>query len=344
MLKLSFSNCLKQSINKRPLLNNQKVLFNNQKSLIHTSNRLSLPRVNSFNSSYNNFNYNQSKSQFSTPQGKSQLVKAGLILAGGAVGIQFLNRETRQSPLSAFQTDYLNSTFAWLGGGIATVSGFAVAFHRMGWSYRLMTMSPLAFAGISLVGSIGSLWALRATDPQNKGQKTALFFLFNAAQAATLSPLMFFNPALLMRAGLLTAGSMGAVCYIGATAKSDKFLYLGTPLLGGLAVVALSSLAPLLPLGQLILLHQSILFTHPSTGTTALTIAESLSIYGGLAVFGGFTLYDTQRILAKARMIEQGYPARADPLNESISLELNFINIFTRILYILAGQQNNKRR
>ena len=43
-------------------------------------------------------------------------------------------------------------------------------------------------------------------------------------------------------------------------------------------------------------------------------------------------------------MIEQGYPARADPLNESISLELNFINIFTRILYILAGQQNNKRR
>lgn len=38
---------------------------------------------------------------------------------------------------------------------------------------------------------------------------------------------------------------MGAISYVGATAKTDQYLYLGGPLLGGLVVVALSSLAPM---------------------------------------------------------------------------------------------------
>jgi hypothetical protein len=51
---------------------------------------------------------------------------------------------------------------------------------------------------------------------------------------------------------------------------------MGGPLLAGITVVALSSLAPMaLPLG-----------------TRALAVTESISLYGGLAVFGGFVLYE----------------------------------------------------
>ena len=51
---------------------------------------------------------------------------------------------------------------------------------------------------------------------------------------------------------------------------------MGGPLLAGVTVVALSSLAPLaLPLG-----------------VRGLAIAESISLYGGLAIFGGFVLYE----------------------------------------------------
>lgn len=58
--------------------------------------------------------------------------------------------------------------------------------------------------------------------------------------------------------------------------RSDTYLYLGGPLLAGVTVVALSSLAPLaLPLGM-----------------RGLAITEALSLYGGLAVFGGFVLYE----------------------------------------------------
>jgi growth hormone-inducible transmembrane protein len=62
-----------------------------------------------------------------------------------------------------------------------------------------------------------------------------------------------------------------------------------------------------------------------------------------LAVFGGFTLYDIQKILAHARMAERGLMKR-DAVNESISLELDFINIFVRMVQILAMQQGGRRR
>jgi len=118
--------------------------------------------------------------------------------------------------------------------------------------------------------------------------------------------------------------------------RNDKYLTLGGPLLAGVTVVALSSLAPMIiPMG-----------------IRALTITESISLYGGLAVFGGFVLYEyvyirrhscadsqmafsfsTQKILKHARMAEQGLMT-VDPINESISLELDMINILFVTLFL----------
>lgn len=60
-------------------------------------------------------------------------------------------------------------------------------------------------------------------------------------------------------------------------------------------------------------------------------------------MFGGFTLYDVQKVLAHARMAERGM-VRKDVVNESISLELDFINIFVRMVQILAMQQGGRRK
>lgn len=157
-------------------------------------------------------------------------------------------------------------------------------------------------------------------------QKYAFWTAFNVAQAALLSPLMFMQPALLARAGLYTVGMMGSIAFVGATAKQEKYLYLGGPLLAGVAIVALSGLAPLVV---------------PATAARTLMISENIWLYGGLAVFGGFTLYDVQKVLQHARMAERGM-LRRDAVNESVSLELDFINIFIRMVQILGMQQRRK--
>nr|POE62970.1 growth hormone-inducible transmembrane protein [Quercus suber] len=238
------------------------------------------------------------------------------------------NRETREDGgMPPFERAYLNDTFLHTGLGIGIIGVAARALHMNGWSYRLMSANPWLVLGVGLVGSIGTMMGCRATSPDNYVVKYGLWAAFNVTQAALLSPLMFFSPAILARAGLYTVGMMGSIAFVGATAKQEKYLYLGGPLLAGVAIVALSGLAPLV---------------IPATAARTLMFTENIWLYGGLAVFGGFTLYDIQKILAHARMAERGLIPK-DPVNESISLELDFINIFVRMVQILAMQQGRRK-
>jgi len=245
---------------------------------------------------------------------------AGTIVATNV----FLNRETRDG-LSAAERSYLNESFQYTGGGLLFTALAARSFFRSGAAVRIMSANPWLVIGVSLVGSIGTMWGAMSVSPERPLLKHALWLGFNGFQAATLSPLFFLSPALLGRAALYTFGVFGSLSYVGATAKNDTYLYMGGPLLAGVTVVALSALAPLaLPLGM-----------------RGLAISEAVSLYGGLAVFSGCVLYDTQKILYNARMAETGAITR-DPIRESIALELDAINIFIRLVQILArhGNQN----
>lgn len=258
-----------------------------------------------------------------------RLIYGGAIFGGTLLAINLIfNRETREDGgMPPFERQYLNDTFLHTGLGIGIIGIAARALHMSGWSYRLMSANPWLVLGVGLVGSIGSMMACYATPPENYVAKYGFFTAFNLTQAALLSPMLFFSPAILARAGLYTVGMMGSIAFVGATAKTDKYLYLGGPLLAGVAIVALSGLAPLV---------------IPATAARTLMWTENIWLYGGLAVFGGFTLYDVQKILNHARMAERGL-MKKDAVNESISLELDFINIFVRMVQILAMQQGRRK-
>ncbi|KAE8146442.1 inhibitor of apoptosis-promoting Bax1-domain-containing protein [Aspergillus avenaceus] len=260
----------------------------------------------------------------------TQRLLYGAAIVGGTILATNLifNRETREDGgMPPYERSYLNDTFLHTGLGIGIIGIAARALHMNGWSYRLMAMNPWLVAGLGLVGSIGTMYGTFYTSPDNYLAKYGLWTAFNVTQAALLSPLMFMHPALLARAGLYTVGMMGSIAFVGATAKQDKYLYLGAPLLAGVTIVALSGLAPLV---------------LPVTATRTLMWSEKIWLYGGLAVFGGFTLYDVQKVLHHARLAERGY-VRRDVVNESISLELDFINIFVRMVQILAMQRQNRK-
>ncbi|PKI86030.1 hypothetical protein MVES1_000140 [Malassezia vespertilionis] len=248
------------------------------------------------------------------------------IVVGTAIGANlFFNRDKR-GQLSMIESNYLNSTFTYLGGGLTLTGATAYLLHRSGFAARIMLANPWLVLGVGLVTSIASMLGAQALPPGHPG-KVPCWILFNISQGAALSPLLFLNPALLARAGLYTAGVMGSLCYVGATAKEDKYLYLGGPLLAGVTVVALTAFAPLV---------------LPRTMTRTLIASEAICLYGGLAVFGAFVLWDTQKILQHARMVQAGM-LRPDPLSESIGLELDFINIFTRIVQILAMRDQRRK-
>ncbi|ERF72567.1 hypothetical protein EPUS_02849 [Endocarpon pusillum Z07020] len=254
-----------------------------------------------------------------------KLLYGAAILGGTIVATNLIfNRETREDGgMPPFEREYLNQTFMHTGLGIGIIGITAKALHSSGWSYRLMATNPwiVVIGGLAL--SIGTMYGTFNTAPDNYIQKYALWTGFNATQAAILSPLMFMSPALLARAGIYTLGMMGSIAFVGATAKQEKYLYLGGPLLAGVAIVAISGFAPLV---------------LPATAVRTLMWSEKIWLYGGLAVFGGFTLYDVQKILQHARMAERGM-VRKDVVNESISLELDFLNIFIRMVQILGMQR-----
>lgn len=197
-----------------------------------------------------------------------RLIYGGAIFGGTLVAINLIfNRDTREDGgMPPFERAYLNDTFLHTGLGIGIIGIAARALHTSGWSYRLMSANPWLVLGIGLVGSIGTMIGCRATPPENYVVKYGLFTAFNLTQAALLSPMLFFSPAILARAGLYTVGMMGSIAFVGATAKQEKYLYLGGPLLAGVAIVALSGLAPLV---------------LPVTATRTLMFTENLWLYGG---------------------------------------------------------------
>jgi FtsH-binding integral membrane protein len=130
-----------------------------------------------------------------------------------------------------------------------------------------------------------------------------------------MSPVLFISPAILARAGLYTFGLMASIAFVGATAKNDMYLCLGGPVLSGAAIVVLSGIAP----------HML-----PAAATSALTLSHAVLLYGGLVVTSGFVFCETQRILDN----ERGW--NYDPVASAVLFELDFLNLFIRIVELLC--------
>ncbi|EJU00195.1 hypothetical protein DACRYDRAFT_81109 [Dacryopinax primogenitus] len=319
---------LRVASHSRPLLTPQfRTFLSSSRPLLRPTVKASKPLIASLTARRFASNYGSSTVTPLQPISWTRIGSTVLLVAGGIIATNFLlNRHTRGA-YSEAERSFLNHTFWYVGGGLTLTAGLARYLHSTGFSLRLMAANPWLVLGLGLVGSIGTMMGTLWTSPDNTLLKHTFFTAFQACQAATLSPIFFlFPPAIIARAALYTVGMVAALAYIGGTAKNDQYLYMGGPLLAGLVIVALSSLAPMV---------------LPATAMRTLALTEAVSLYGGLAVFGGFVLFDTQKILAHARLAEAGRIKR-DPIAESISLELDFINIFIRMLQILGMQQRKK--
>ncbi|KAH8289721.1 hypothetical protein KR054_009991 [Drosophila jambulina] len=218
--------------------------------------------------------------------------------------------------------DRIQSTYAFFGGSCLLTAASAAAVFR---SHRLLQLASrggllATFASLALV--IGSGAVARSIEYQpGLGAKHLAWAVHCAILGAVIAPLCFVGGPILTRAALYTGGIVGGLSTIAACAPSDKFLYMGGPLAIGLGVVFASSLASM---------------WLPPTTMLGAGLA-SMSLYGGLVLFSGFLLYDTQRMVRKAEVYPQYGYAPFDPINASMSIYMDVLNIFIRIVSILSG-------
>jgi FtsH-binding integral membrane protein len=159
------------------------------------------------------------------------------------------------------------------------------------------------------------------------GAKQIAWIVHSAVVGSIIAPLTLLGGPLLIRAACYTAGVVGGLSTLAVCAPSDKFLYMGGPLAMGLGVVFVSSIGSM--------------FLPPTTVLGA--GLYSIAMYGGLVLFGAFLLYDTQKIIHRAETHPVYAAQPYDPVNNSVGIYLDTVNIFIRIAMILAGGGNRRK-
>ncbi|XP_050481763.1 growth hormone-inducible transmembrane protein-like [Bombus huntii] len=227
--------------------------------------------------------------------------------------------------------DRIKTTYMYLGASIVS-STVAAALclrsptmmnlvMRQGWVAMLVTLASVWGSGILL-----------QTIPYKEGfgAKQIAWLIHTGTVGAFLAPLYLLGGPLVLRAAWYTAGVVGGLSVVAVCAPNEKFLNMGGPLAICLGFVFASSVGSM--------------FLPP---TTALGSGlYSISLYGGLVLFSMLLLYDTQRIIKQAETYPTyDYLTRPyDPINNAISVYMDAVNIFVRILTMLANGGSKRQK
>merc|ERR1719245_1758182 len=219
--------------------------------------------------------------------------------------------------------DRIRDTYMYFGASVAATAGTAVAAFRTPAVMNLVSRGGLLAMGVSIAAMIGSSMVARSIPySPGLGTKQLAWLAHCAVIGAVVAPICLLGGPVLTRAAWYTAGMVSGLSTVAVCAPSDKFLAMGGPLAMGLGVVFMASIGSA--------------FLPPATAMGA--GLYSVAMYGGLILFGAFLLYDTQKIINKAERHPAGYGAPPfDPVNASMSIYMDTINIFIRIAQLLAG-------
>lgn len=280
------------------------------------------------------------KERIMAPAGEGAFTAGrGLVAAASGIGLAMLgfygiglSNETGVLENSVLWPDYVRArvrdTYLYFGGGIGLTAASALAVSRNAKLMNMMTKNSLLAIGATFAAVIGTNIVCHSI-PYKKGfgAKQLAWMAHAGVLGAVVAPLAFLGGPILIRAAWLTAGVVGGLSTIAVCAPSEKFLTMGAPLACGLGLVLASSIAGA--------------FLPPTTALGA--GLYSISVYGGLVLFGMFLLYDTQKIMKRAETHPPYGVQPFDPVNASLGIYADTLNIFIRIAMILAGGGGRKK-
>lgn len=211
---------------------------------------------------------------------------------------------------------YLWMAFALVITGIVA---FGVA-NTPSLAYMILG-SKVAFWGI-IIAEFALVWYISARiGSLSLSTATVLFVLYSALNGAVLSIIFFaYSTTVITKVFLITAGTFSIMAFIGYQTKSDLTS------LGKMLFMALIGL---------IVATGVNLFMHSST-------MDMLICYAGVIIFVGLTAYDSHVIKGMlAECADDGEDAQKLAILGSLTLYLDFINLFLYLLRIFGGRSND---
>ncbi|XP_065212474.1 growth hormone-inducible transmembrane protein-like [Planococcus citri] len=225
--------------------------------------------------------------------------------------------------------DRVRATYLYFGSSIVVTVASAVATFKTPSLLNIASKGSLLALGATLAALMGTgLFTMSLDYSPTFDMKHVGWLAHSALVGAICAPLAFMGGAAVVRAMWYTAATIGSLSAIAMCAPSDRFLYIGGPLAAGLGLVFMSSIGTLF---------------IPATTALGSGMA-SFTLYGGLLVFCGLFLYDTQRIVHRAET-HPVYGSKAfDPINASISIYMDTVNIFIRMVQIFGNASGGRKK
>jgi len=202
---------------------------------------------------------------------------------------------------------YTSLALTTLAAGVGAFAFFVTAFHG---------------AFLAVIGSFILLFALAATPHTKENVKKRLGMLcgFGFCTGFSMGPLLSavidINPSIIPTAFLGTCVIFASLSLAALYAERRAMLFLGGFLMSGLSMMIM------------------LLFVNIFIGSY---LVMQFELYFGLLLFCGFVLFDTQLIVEKFNL------GNDDFIWHSLDLFLDFVNIFRRLLIILASKEKKRK-
>lgn len=234
---------------------------------------------------------------------------------------KIINVYSDASRASAFPA-LMRKVYLWMTMGLA-MTGLSALYIAGDPSWvQAVYGNKLVFWAL-IIGELALVWSLSARIMRMSFATAGVMFAaYSLLNGVTLSYIFLaFDSALIMTAFFVTAGMFGALTLLGFVVKKD-LSGIGRFLMMALVGIIIASVVN-------IFLQSSTLYWAVS--------------YIGVLLFSGLTVYDTQKLkqLFYQYGSEQNEGTMKLALLGSLTLYLDFINLFLFILRILGGGNRN---
>jgi len=228
----------------------------------------------------------------------------------------------RNSGWPQYIKDRISATYGYFGSSLFITLCSAVSVASSPTLIRLkMKVNPtlVLFGAFSSIISCGSLVRSFPYMEDHLDKKHLAWVAYAGLLGAFVAPMILISGPLMIKAAWYTAGVVSAMSLLNEKPpKNDDFIIKAKPLLASLLAIFFSSV------GAMVM---------PKTTRLGLMLYR-FTIYGGFLIFGTFVFYDTHRIVIKAERADDDF----DPLNESLSIYINTLNILMRIAILIGNR------